>query len=84
MHGAKFAHTNDDLSDEQFDGLISVTEDWHARVTLLRVSANCIVYLELHCCNSSLFGSAFYKDFIICKRHTVATEESTSENWCSK
>ena len=56
-HGAKFAHTNDDLSDEQFDGLISVTELWHARVTLLRVSANCMVYLELYCCNSSLFGS---------------------------
>ena len=63
--GATFAHTNDDLSDEQFDGLISVTEDWHARVTLLRVSANCMVYLELYCCNSSLFGSLFYKEFTI-------------------
>ena len=45
--GAKFARANDDLSDERFDGLIPVTEDWHARMTLLRVSANCVVYLEL-------------------------------------
>ena len=27
--GAKFAHIIDDLLDEQFDGLLSVTEDWH-------------------------------------------------------
>ena len=44
--GTKFACAND-LSDERFDGLIPVTEDWHARMTLLRVSANRVVYLEL-------------------------------------
>ena len=47
-YGAKFAYANDNLSDERFYGLISVAEDWHARITLLRVSANCMVYLELY------------------------------------
>ena len=28
---------NDDVSEECFDGLIPVTEDWHARMTLMRV-----------------------------------------------
>ena len=36
--GEQSACTNDDLSDEQFDSLIPVTEDWHARMALLRVS----------------------------------------------
>ena len=35
--GAKFAHIIDDLSDEQFDGLISVTEDWHAQNDSLEI-----------------------------------------------
>ena len=43
--GAQSARTNDDVSDERFDGLIPVTEDWHARMTLLRVSANSVIYL---------------------------------------
>ena len=44
-HGAQSARTNDDVSDERFDGLIPVMEDWHARMTLLRVSANSAIYL---------------------------------------
>ena len=44
---AQSARNNDDLSDERFDGLIPVTEDWHARMTLLRVRANCDICLDL-------------------------------------
>jgi len=36
--GAQSARCADDVSDERFDGLVPVTEDWHARMTLMRVS----------------------------------------------
>ena len=34
---AQSACCNDDDSEERFDGLIPVAEDWHARMTLMRV-----------------------------------------------
>ena len=45
-YGAKFALTNNDLSDEPFNGLRPVIEDWHVRMTLLRVSAICMVAIS--------------------------------------
>ena len=36
--GAQSARFHDDESEERFEGLIPVTEDWHARMTLMRVS----------------------------------------------
>lgn len=42
---AQSARCNDDVSEERWDGLIPVTEDWHARMTLMRVSAVWSVYM---------------------------------------
>ena len=36
-HGAQSAHSDDDMPEERCDGLILVTEDWHARLTLMKV-----------------------------------------------
>jgi len=36
--GAQLARFNDDTSEERCDGLLPVVEDWHARMTLMRVS----------------------------------------------
>ena len=67
--GTKSAHTNNDLLDEHFDGgLIPVTEDWHARTTLLRVSANCAMYLGIICYNFRLFRSSFFQRVYHSKR----------------
>ena len=38
--GAQSARCHEDESTERFDGLIPVTEDWHARMTLMRVSTS--------------------------------------------
>jgi len=35
--GARTARRHDDVTSERFDGLIPMTEDWHARMTLTRV-----------------------------------------------
>ena len=35
---AQSARCHDDQPEERFEGLIPVTEDWHARQTLMRVS----------------------------------------------
>ena len=35
---AKMARCNEDIPEERFDGFIPVVEDWHARLTLMRVS----------------------------------------------
>jgi len=35
--GAQSAQCADDVSDERYHGLVPVTEDWHARMTLMRV-----------------------------------------------
>ena len=32
------ASCNEDIPEERFDGFIPVLEDWHARLTLMRVS----------------------------------------------
>jgi len=34
---AKFAHSHDDKPEECCEGLIPVVEDWHARLTLMKV-----------------------------------------------
>ena len=36
-HSAQSARCNDDVTKERFSGLIPVTEDWHTRMTLMRV-----------------------------------------------
>ena len=36
--GAKMARCNEDLPEERLGGFIPVIEDWHARLTLMRVS----------------------------------------------
>ena len=43
--GAQAARSNDDhtLHASRLDGLVPVTEDWHARMTLLRVSKHKII-----------------------------------------
>ena len=46
---AQSARCNDDVTEERFGGLIPITEDWHARMTLMRVrvvlmNAACILY----------------------------------------
>lgn len=38
--GAKSARCNDDQPVERLDGLQPVVEDWHARMTLMRVNYN--------------------------------------------
>ena len=38
--GAQSARCHEDESNERFDGFIPVTEDWHARMTLMRVSTS--------------------------------------------
>ena len=35
--GAQAARCNDDVAVERLDGVTPVTEDWHARLTLMRV-----------------------------------------------
>ena len=35
--GAQAARCNDDVAIERLDGITPVTEDWHARLTLMRV-----------------------------------------------
>lgn len=43
---AQSARCNDDISEERFDGSISVAEDWHARMTLMRVR---VVFMNTVC-----------------------------------
>ena len=63
--GAQSARTNDDVSDERFDGLIPVTEDWHARMTLESKCKLCDISLNYNATMCRLFGSSFFKEFII-------------------
>ena len=35
--GAQAARCNDDVAVERLDGITPVAEDWHARLTLMRV-----------------------------------------------
>ena len=41
--GAQAARCNDDVAIERLEGLTPVTEDWHARLTLMRV--RCLVFM---------------------------------------
>ena len=45
--GAQTARCNDDIAEEHFDGLVPVTEDWHARMTLMRVSSKYGIYMYI-------------------------------------
>ena len=61
---AQSARCNDDISEERFDGLIPVIEDWHARMTLMRVrvvlmNAACIMYNHTL---YRLFGSTYFQN----------------------
>ena len=61
--GAQAARSNDDrtLHASRLDGLVPVAEDWHARMTLLRVSSHCsfkyhiilIFMVKKFCCITS-------------------------------
>ena len=46
-HGAQTARCNDDVAEKHFEGLIPVTEDWHTRITLMRVSPKCGMYITI-------------------------------------
>ena len=35
--GAQSAHSDDDMAEERCDGLIPATEDWQARLTLMKI-----------------------------------------------
>ena len=49
--GARSVRRRDDATSERFNGLIPVTEDWHARMTLMRVSIiTLIYYYAVYCC----------------------------------
>jgi len=60
--GARSARRHDNVTSEHFDGLIPVTEDWHARMTLMRVeviSDISLVYWYAVCYFYRLFGNDF-------------------------
>ena len=52
-HVAKSAHSHDDKSEEWCEGLIPVVEDWHARMTLVKVIQLIYVRLIISICNFS-------------------------------
>jgi len=45
--GAQSIRYHDDDSEERLDGMIPVTEDWHARLTLMRVIIITIAHVKI-------------------------------------
>ena len=59
--GSQSARCSDDVSDERLDALLPVTEDWHARMTLMRVRWVLINHCSKVCYSHRLFGNTCFR-----------------------
>jgi len=71
--GVQSARFHEDESEERFEGLLPVTEDWHARMTLMRVSLKYYLGYDLMIYFHRLFGVTFFqRSHLLRKGHFIS------------
>jgi len=80
--GARLARSHDDEPTQHFDGFIPVAEDWHTRMTMMRVSVYRCCVIVIYINYIGYLETTVFQQVCSTERNTLPVEEFTEQNCC--